>query len=903
MRLAAAILAGLPAALAFSPSFPYGSQKVRGVSLGGWLVLEPWITPSIFDNTGNSNIVDEWTFGQLQDRNTALQTLQNHWNTWITEADFAAIAAAGLNHVRLPIGYWAWQVGPGEPYITGQLPYLRKAVTWASNHGLKLIIDLHGAPGSQNGFDNSGHRISFPQWHSNQTNIDRTNAIMKQIANEFVPQYQTVAMIQPLNESRVQLLTKVSRFRPAGYDGQAVLSAVRQYWLDSWGNIGFPNGATTQANTVELIHDAFQPLSYWNGWERPPGFQGVAMDTHIYQMFSTDGVAQSNSQHISSACGNANDLQTFNDNELWTIVGEWTPAMTDCAKYLNGRGVGSRYDGSFSGSTRVGSCTGLTGSGSSFSSSFKTFLRQMWESQVITYEKASGWIQWAWKTESADEWSYQAGLKRHAPQQCSSEATRVAALNRISTNPTTFGSTASLEYDPPAGSFRAQVDSSPERNPPVAAGDDKVLKRFVDRESGVVFSALRKASGESVLPEEFKQIDCTPSLRLIIPQHIPTLEPTETSDLPSFTLVIPSPIEPHSPVVAPLPPPCTREEYLAAADAAPLTDRVPYFPRRCIHSLIPTSRCGTCELQLLACRIWYEHADRGTHSTLRAPRPYPAACNEAVRSIFFKLKIPFGEVDGSCVDQEMTSQELDNALRELERYKSICDVLEIELRHEISRSEDYRAELLKCTFGVAAIVAAAKGGASTLENVVPNAWSHEEVEEHTPIGAREARTQPALKKSRSGKRRSFEGQDDGAEWPICKRAGLPNHMHQLRQGGRDSSSALLLCQSCATTIQSQIGFTHSSARKGQSVAHPFDTVASTAKLHFPGSSKCGGIPFRPTASGSALRTRIKLRRALRRQPTLAEIKQSLRDDPSADLTWKDISAAFEDGEEAQSRFR
>jgi hypothetical protein len=30
----------LPTALAFSPSFPYGTQKVRGVSLGGWLVIE-----------------------------------------------------------------------------------------------------------------------------------------------------------------------------------------------------------------------------------------------------------------------------------------------------------------------------------------------------------------------------------------------------------------------------------------------------------------------------------------------------------------------------------------------------------------------------------------------------------------------------------------------------------------------------------------------------------------------------------------------------------------------------------------------------------------------------------------------------------------------------------------------
>lgn len=75
-----------------------------------------------------------------------------------------------LNHVRLPIGYWAFEVTPSEPYIQGQLQYLYKAINWAQNHGLKVIVDLHGGsfpgrfcmisltvyahigvPGSQNG--------------------------------------------------------------------------------------------------------------------------------------------------------------------------------------------------------------------------------------------------------------------------------------------------------------------------------------------------------------------------------------------------------------------------------------------------------------------------------------------------------------------------------------------------------------------------------------------------------------------------------------------------------------------------------------------------------------------------------------------------------------------------------
>jgi len=47
---------------------------------------------------------------------------------------------------------------------------------------------------------------------------------------------------------------------------------------------------------------------------------------------------------------------------------------------------------------------------SPFSSSYMTFLRQFWEAQTISYEKGNGSIQWTWKAEAADEWSYQDGL-------------------------------------------------------------------------------------------------------------------------------------------------------------------------------------------------------------------------------------------------------------------------------------------------------------------------------------------------------------------------------------------------------------------------------------------------------------------------------------------------------------
>jgi hypothetical protein len=46
----------------------------------------------LFDNTGNSAIIDEYTFGQMQDRGAAYNALKQHWDTWITEDDFAQIA-------------------------------------------------------------------------------------------------------------------------------------------------------------------------------------------------------------------------------------------------------------------------------------------------------------------------------------------------------------------------------------------------------------------------------------------------------------------------------------------------------------------------------------------------------------------------------------------------------------------------------------------------------------------------------------------------------------------------------------------------------------------------------------------------------------------------------------------
>lgn len=126
-----------------APLVNYDVDKIRGVNIGGWLVLEPWITPAIFEEVGDA-AVDEWTLTEVLGKGNAKDRLLKHWGSFISRADFDEIAAAGLTHVRIPVGYWAVIPLNDEPYVNGQLDFLDQAVFWAQSAGLQVIVDLHG---------------------------------------------------------------------------------------------------------------------------------------------------------------------------------------------------------------------------------------------------------------------------------------------------------------------------------------------------------------------------------------------------------------------------------------------------------------------------------------------------------------------------------------------------------------------------------------------------------------------------------------------------------------------------------------------------------------------------------------------------------------------------------------
>ena len=88
------------------------SPAMPGVNLGGWLVLERWMTPSVFAGTDATN---EYELSQTVDGQARIQ---QHRQTFIQEADIKWLAQAGIRLLRLPIGYWALDDQP--PYLSAK---------------------------------------------------------------------------------------------------------------------------------------------------------------------------------------------------------------------------------------------------------------------------------------------------------------------------------------------------------------------------------------------------------------------------------------------------------------------------------------------------------------------------------------------------------------------------------------------------------------------------------------------------------------------------------------------------------------------------------------------------------------------------------------------------------------
>lgn len=354
-------------------------KKLRGVNLGGWLVLEKWMTPSLFTGL-NARDETSWCVELGRDAETRLQ---QHWNSFITRADFAWLAQVGINAVRIPVGYWLFAAdypyhnsygALPHPFVTGGVDVLDLAFDWADEFGLQIVVDLHAAPGCQNGFDNGGIQ-DVCEWHTQEAYIDYSLETLERLARRYGKR-QALHGIEVLNEPRWDVETELlKRYTSAAY------WRIRRH---------------CPAEVAVIFHDGFRSFREYAGFLQPPKHDNVIFDIHRYQCFVQDDIDRDIYRHLQKVvCDWKSEAdEIIGGLSLPTYVGEWSLGLDAKLAALWAVGpfdhVHTEMDGF----------------------QFDLALRGYAAAQLVVFEKYLGWFFWSYKTETMLQWSFRDCVER-----------------------------------------------------------------------------------------------------------------------------------------------------------------------------------------------------------------------------------------------------------------------------------------------------------------------------------------------------------------------------------------------------------------------------------------------------------------------------------------------------------
>lgn len=328
------------------------SSKLRGVNLGAWLVLERWMTARTYRGT---DAEDEYNLClTLGDK--AKARLDEHRETFITASDFRWISQRGLNAVRLPVGYWALEAP--KPYVECSR-FIDFALDQCQQNNLKLLLDLHGAPGSQNGWDHSG-RAGAINWPKDPKNIQETLRVVESFAQKY-GSHPALYGIELLNEPRPEVpLDILQDYYQQGY------ARVRKY---------------LNPDVAVVIHDSFRPL-VWKKFMQQPAFSNVILDTHLYQCFDKQAKSRSALEQLAFSLNRKASLDEMQQEELPALVGEWSLSLPEEAM------------------------SGLS------TLQIESVTRGYADTQLLNYEGTRGWFFWSYKLEEESEWHFRHCVER-----------------------------------------------------------------------------------------------------------------------------------------------------------------------------------------------------------------------------------------------------------------------------------------------------------------------------------------------------------------------------------------------------------------------------------------------------------------------------------------------------------
>ena len=357
-------------------------MKVKGVNLGNWLVLEKWMSPALFEGT---TAEDEYYLPRQLSPEVYEARIKIHRAEYISERDFVIIKRMGMDTVRIPIPYFIF--GDREPFI-GCIEELDKAFNWAERYGLKILIDLHTAPESQNGFDNGG--ISgVCKWAQNPDEVEFVLGVLERLAKRYGHR-KGLFGIQPLNEPVTENMWETmdvqNRYAPADPElakGSAPITMefLRKFYLEAYDRIS----TYMPKEKYVVLHDGFE-LMAWKDFMQEEKYSNVILDTHQYLMVAeARGCSQTIEGYLKYVREELEPQITEMEKYFPVICGEWC-LFNSLACGCDTKGGQSVLNG-VEGSERESLST----------EEKKEIYATLAKAQLELWDKCSGYFYWSYK--------------------------------------------------------------------------------------------------------------------------------------------------------------------------------------------------------------------------------------------------------------------------------------------------------------------------------------------------------------------------------------------------------------------------------------------------------------------------------------------------------------------------
>ncbi|TFK19430.1 glycoside hydrolase [Coprinopsis marcescibilis] len=325
-------------------SFDYATTRIYGVNLGGLFVLEPFISPALFQRYPGTR--DEWELSLAMAADTAnggLDQLEEHYDTFITEQDIAEIAGAGLNWIRLPVPYWAIEKYADEPFLERtSWRYIIRTLQWCRKYGLRVNIDLHTIPGSHNAYNHGGKFgvHNFMNGAMGMANAQRALYYIR-VFTEFFNQPEWRSVVPMFSIMNEPIITTIGA------------EQIRAFYVEAHRVMREVTGFGEGNGPYMVLHDSFQGLGGWSGFMS--GADRVGIDVHPYFAFNGAAAVEAIDTGVGPGAGGpwpARACTRFgsmmNDSRSAfgvTMAGEWSNAIQDCSLYLRGVGTPTDYQG------------------------------------------------------------------------------------------------------------------------------------------------------------------------------------------------------------------------------------------------------------------------------------------------------------------------------------------------------------------------------------------------------------------------------------------------------------------------------------------------------------------------------------------------------------------------------